>query len=54
MKFKIESVNLLSDIKLEYNNFVLNFDYALFDTLRLLNGINNNLSRIGVIKCKKN
>ncbi|MDD4930743.1 MAG: hypothetical protein PHG66_01135 [Candidatus Colwellbacteria bacterium] len=53
MKFKKESVDLLSEIKLEYNNFILNFDYALFDTLRLLNGITLNLTRIGVIKCKK-
>jgi len=53
MKFKKESVDLLSEIKLEYNNFILNFDFALFDTLRLLNDINRNLSRIGVMKCKK-
>ena len=53
MKFKNESVNLLSEIKLEYNNFILDFDYALFDTLRLFNCINSNLGRIGVVKCKK-
>lgn len=53
MKFKNESVTLLSEIKLEYNNFILDFDYALFDTLRLFNCINSNLVRIGVVKCKK-
>lgn len=52
MKFKKESVNLLSEIKMEYNNFVLNFDYALFDTLKHFNEISNNLKEIGVIKCK--
>jgi hypothetical protein len=51
--FKKEIINLLGEIKLEYNNFILNFDYALFDTLRLLNGINLNLTRIGVIKRRK-
>lgn len=51
MKFKKESIDLLSELKSEYNNFILNFDYALFDTLRLLNDINRNLNRIGVIKC---
>lgn len=52
MTFKKESVELLSGIKLEYNNFILNFDYALFDTLRLLTGITLNMTRIGVMKCK--
>lgn len=53
MNFKNETVDLLYEIKSEYNNFLLNFDYALFDTLYLLNGIYGNLKTIGIIKCKK-
>lgn len=52
--FKEDSIKLLSDIKSDYNNFVLDFDYALFDNNRLLHRVSTNFSKIGVIKdCKK-
>ena len=53
LQFKDESVNLLSDIKTEYNNFVLDFDYALFSSIRLFNHMTTNFVKIGVIgDCK--
>ena len=53
IKIKRETIDLLSDIKLEYNNFMLDFDYSLSDSLTHFNGINNNLIDIGVLNCKK-
>lgn len=55
LKFKEDSIKLLTDIKSEYNNFVLDFDYSLFDSIRLFNQITSNFVKIGVIpECKKN
>ena len=55
LKFRDDSIKLLTEIKSEYNNFVLDFDYALFDSIRLFNQMTSNFIKIGVLPdCKKN
>lgn len=55
LKFKDDSIKLLTEIKTEYNNFVLDFDYALFNSIRLFNHMTSNFIKIGVLAdCKKN
>ena len=53
LKFKQETLDLLLEIKEESNNFILNFDHSLFDTIKQLSDISQNMRRIGVLKCKK-
>jgi hypothetical protein len=52
-KFKNETIDLLLEIKEESNNFLLNFDHSLFETIKQLSEISQNMCRIGVLKCKK-
>jgi len=51
-KFKHESVELLIGLKTEYNNFVLNIDCALFDTIKNCNQIVSSMKKAGILKCK--
>lgn len=52
-KFKIESANILADLRMEYNNFILNMDYSFFDMIKLFGNITSDLQKIGVLKCNK-
>lgn len=54
LQFKDDSIKLLTDTKTDYNNFILDFDYALSDTIRLFNQVTSNFVKIGVVtECKK-
>jgi hypothetical protein len=54
IKFREDSIKLLREIKYEYNNFLLNFDYSLFDSIKLFNKMTNNFIKLGVLPdCKK-
>ena len=54
LQFKDDSIKLLTEIKTEYNNFVLDFDYALFSSISLFNHMTSSFIKIGVLQdCKK-
>lgn len=47
--FKDNSLKLLSEIKTEYNNFLLDFDSAMSDCIQLFNQMSSNFIKIGVL-----
>ncbi len=54
LEYKASTIKLLSKIKKEYNTFMLDFDFVLFDNIRLLNIVSNNFIKLGVLEdCKK-
>ena len=54
LSFKDDSIQLMSKLKTDYNNIILNFDFSLFDNIRLFNQVTDNFVKIGVLsKCKK-
>lgn len=45
-----KSVDTLKDLKQTYTDFLLQFDYCMFDTIRLLNCITQNFVDLGVVE----